>query len=148
MFRSVRGVLGLLCLAGCATQSSTLELSERRTAEVQRIVAAKSYSDFLRGRYAALTNDPIRAAEAYSGAASNNPYNVDLLERAVFSSLISGDTKNAIQLSRQARTDTVAMSDLPKLVLGVDALASRGDADKAAAFFEAPMASQFNAMVA
>ncbi|MEM7663555.1 MAG: tetratricopeptide repeat protein [Pseudomonadota bacterium] len=148
MFQGVQCVLGLFILAGCTTPPPSIEYTERRAAEVERVVAAKSYSDFLRGRYAALTNDPVRATEAYTDAASNNPNNADILERAVFSSLISGDTVNAIELSRKARPATVAVSDLPKLVLGIDEINRRRGVEKAAAYFDAPMTSQFNAMVA
>ncbi|MEM6899160.1 MAG: tetratricopeptide repeat protein [Pseudomonadota bacterium] len=147
MFRGIQGVLGLFLLSGCVSSPTATEFAERRAAEIERVVAAKSYSDFLRGRYAALTNEPDRAADAYTNAAINNPDNADLLERAVFSSLISGDTENAIRLSRKARSTTVAASDLPKLVLGIESVAQGRSTDTAASYFDAPMASQFNSMV-
>ncbi|MEM9670373.1 MAG: tetratricopeptide repeat protein [Pseudomonadota bacterium] len=109
---------------------------------------ARSYSDFLTGRYAALTNDPNRAAEAYSAAASSNPNNRDILERAVFSSLISGNVDNAIIVSKRARTDTLDSTDLPRLVLGVDALSKKRGAEKATGYFDGAMGSQFNGMLA
>ncbi|MEM6410503.1 MAG: tetratricopeptide repeat protein [Pseudomonadota bacterium] len=148
MFRGIQGVLGLFLLSGCVSPPTATEFAERRAAEIERVVAAKSYSDFLRGRYAALTNEPERAANAYTNAAINNPGNADLLERAVFSSLISGDTENAIRLSQKARRTTVAASDLPKLVLGVESVAQGRSTGTAASYFHSPMASQFNSMVA
>lgn len=148
IFRGVRGVLGLILIAGCAAAPASGKFTERHSVEIDRVMAARSYSDFLQGRYASLTNDPSRAAIAYRGAALDNPQNVDLLERAVFSALIAGETQNAITIARSSRSETIAASALPRLALSAANLADDGGAARAIRLLEPETSSQFNDMIA
>lgn len=109
-------------LATCSVGPKVSALNDRREALKTRLSNARDYSDFVRARYASLTNDPHQAALYYSGVARSNPYDYDLLERAVFSSLISGRMETAVATARQAKGTTLAETSLPRLVLGVEAL--------------------------
>ena len=146
-FKGSRGVLGLLVLAGCVAAPVPGDLAKRSADELDRRIAARSYSDFLQGRYASLTNDPERAADAYRGAFKDNPYNADLLERAVFSALISGDVDGAIEIARRAPDQTVAEVDLTRLTLGVADLADGTRPGRVINQLQAPSVSQFNDLV-
>lgn len=113
---------GLIALATCSVSPQASLLIERRQAFEARQETAKGYADFLSARYASLTNDPHKAAEFYAGAARSKPDDRDLLERAVFSALISGRMDTALLTARDAETETLSRTSLPRLVLGVEAL--------------------------
>ena len=84
--------------------------------------AARAYSSFLVGRYAALTNDPREAARRYAEAVAREPGDADLVERAVFAALLSGEMEAAADISRAAGNEVTSQVALPRLVLAVDAL--------------------------
>lgn len=118
----IGGILGFLTLATCSAVPDLSAFAERRAASEQRALAARGYSDFLRARYASLTNDPHQAAHFYARAVRSNPDDQDLLERAVFTALIAGDVTAAQDTAREAKAATLARTSLPRLVLGVEAL--------------------------
>ena len=113
---------GLMGLTTCSVGSQANAYKERREALQARTINARSYADFLRARYASLTNDPEQAALYYAGAVRSNPYDHDLLERAVFSSLIAGRMEVAVAISQNAKDITLAQTSLPRLILGIEAL--------------------------
>lgn len=144
----VWGVLGLILLGGCIASPVPSDVAARRAAEIDRALAARSYSDFLQGRYAALTNDPQRAAVAYQAVSGDNPGSAELLERAVFSALIAGQTPAAIRTARAARSETLDDTALPRLVLGLDDLSRASSRKRAAASLAFTSNSPFNDMIA
>jgi len=111
-----------LMLAQCSVAPGQNALLERRSAALERRTNARDYSEFLRARYASLTNDPHKAAEYYARSAQANPADRDLLERAVFTALISGQVPQATSVAERARKDTLARASLPRIVLGVEAI--------------------------
>lgn len=115
-------ILAALCLSACTVAPASNDASERRAAIAERNASARGYSEFLRARYAALTNDPHQAAMYYRKAALSNPHDHDLLERAVFTSLISGDVEAAIDTAQEAPSPVLAQTSLPRIVLGTNAL--------------------------
>ena len=84
--------------------------------------AARAYSSFLIGRYAALTNDPREAARRYAEAVAREPGDADLVERAVFAALLSGEMEAAADIARAAGDDVISRAALPRLALAVEAL--------------------------
>lgn len=140
-------LLGLFALVTCSAVPNVSAIAERRAAFQDRNVAARGYADFLRGRYASLSNDPHMAAVFYAGAAEGNPNDVDLLERAVFSNLIAGDVDTAISLGRGAKDDTISQTSLPRLVLGINAIRS-GKHRHARKYLLPETSSQFNDAIA
>jgi tetratricopeptide (TPR) repeat protein len=137
----------LLALTTCGVTHIQQESAERRSAQWQRVQDGRAYSEFLRGRYAALTNDPVQAANFYAAAAKNEPYDKDLLERATFTSLIAGDVSTAILTAQNAPAEARNGTALPKLVLAVDAIAD-GRSGRAATLLEQDTNSRFNNLIA
>lgn len=140
-------IVAVVTLTTCSIGRIQQDLPERRSAQWQRMQDGRAYSEFLRGRYAALTNDPHRAATFYAAAAKSEPLDKDLLERAVFTSLIAADVQTAIQTARNAPAEVLEDTALPKLVLAVDALAEDRSRD-AARLLEQGVRSRFNNLIA
>jgi len=134
-------------LTTCSIGHVNPDLAERRSTQWQRMQDGRAYSEFLRGRYAALTNDPERAATFYVAAAKGEPFDKDLLERATFTSLIAADVSTAILTAKSAppevRNDTV----LARLVLAVEAM-SKGQTRKTLRLLEQDTNSRFNSLIA
>ena len=84
--------------------------------------AARAYSSFLIGRYAALTNDPREAARRYAEAVAREPGDADLVERAVFAALLSGEMDAAADIARASGDEVISRAALPRLALAVEAL--------------------------
>ncbi len=139
--------LALLAITTCGVGHIQQESAERRSTQFQRIQDGRAYSEFLRGRYAALTNDPEQAASFYAAAAKSEPYDKDLLERATFTSLIAADVPTAILTAQNAPEEARSDTALPKLVLAVDAI-SHGRSRRAAALLEQSTRSRFNNLIA
>ena len=111
-------------VSACATTSSvpSAEMTYRWTPNSDPN-AARAYSSFLIGRYAALTNDPREAARRYAEAVAREPGDADLVERAVFAALLSGDMDAAADIARASGNEVIAQAALPRLALAVEALA-------------------------
>lgn len=135
--------LGTLSLAACTAAPPPVGVSLRRAAIQQRAAVAQGYSEFLRGRYASLTNDPHQAAIFYANAAAADPNDTDLLERAVFTALISGDVPAAMTTAGDAKSRTLSQTSLPRMVLAVRALKD-GKSRDAAELLTLESSSLFN----
>ena len=119
--------LGAAIIAACsstppaAVPSSGAETVYRWSSNIDPN-AARAYSSFLIGRYAALTNDPKEAARRYAEAVAREPGDADLVERAVFTALLSGEMDAAIYIAESAGPEVISNVALPRLTLAVDAL--------------------------
>ncbi len=113
-----------LCATACSTSSSVqgADTTYRWTPHSDPN-AARAYSSFLIGRYAALTNDPREAARRYAEAVAREPGDADLVERAVFAALLSGEMEAAADIARASGKDVISRAALPRLALAVEALA-------------------------
>ena len=140
-------VIGALGLATCSIAPGTNAFKEQRAAAQTRTENARGYADFLRGRYASLTNDPHQAALFYAGAIKTNPYDQDILERAVFTALISGHVDTATAIAQNAKSETLKHTSLPRLVLGVEAL-KQGKSKRAERLLTPETSSLFNDTIA
>ena len=134
-------------LATCTVGQVQQDFAERQSAQWQRMQDSRAYSEFLRGRYAALTNDPHAAAGFYAAAAKNEPQDKDLLERATFTSLIADDVETALKTAKSAPALAREGTALPNLVLAVDAIAE-GRPERAERFLEQKTTSLFNNLIA
>ena len=108
--------------------------------------AARAYSSFLIGRYAALTNDPREAARRYAEAVAREPGDADLVERAVFAALLSGEMEAAADIARASGDDVISRAALPRLALAVEALAEE-DGKKARKILSKGNYTLFNDLV-
>ena len=143
----IAAILSAIALVTCSVVPEAASLKERREALKTRDENARGYADFVRARYASLTNDPHQAAQFYAGAVEANPYDQDILERAVFTALISGQVDTATTIAAQAKAATLADTSLPRLVLGVDAL-KRGKPQQAERLLLPETSSLFNDTIA
>lgn len=139
--------LAVASLTTCTIGQVQQDLAERRSTQWQRMQDGRAYSEFLRGRYAALTNDPDQAAKFYAAAAKSEPFDKDLLERATFTSLIVADVETAIRTAENAPSVARNETALPKLVLAVDSIAA-GKSRKAVQLLEKDTDSRFNNLIA
>ncbi|RIJ13917.1 hypothetical protein D1227_11155 [Henriciella mobilis] len=122
--------ISLLCLAGCATVADSREetLAARLAAaraEAATAAAADNYSQFLIARYASLINDPVEAAEKYALVARDQPGDLSIIDRAVFSALLADEFGLARSISAKAGAGTLSSSDLARMTLAADALARK-----------------------
>ncbi len=108
-----------MAMVSCSVVQQSAVLADRRAADKARYEKAQNYSDFIQARFASLTGDPHRAAAFYASSAKSNPYDPDLLERAVFTALISGDVDSAFETATSTKEDTLNASSLPRLVVGI-----------------------------
>ncbi|RYD93028.1 MAG: tetratricopeptide repeat protein [Sphingomonadales bacterium] len=89
----------------------------------------QEYADFIAARYAAMSGDAPAAAAYYRRAFANEPLDASLLERATFSTLISGDAREASQLVATASPEVARQSPTAQLVMVVDEIgAGKGHA--------------------
>lgn len=136
---------GLACasLSACVTPSATYT----NWTQDPKPPEADQYSDFLIGRFASLTNDPTLAAETYIRASNREPEDPVLLERAVFSTLLAGETTEAVRLARSGRFMEEDLSSLTRLTLGIAEMRD-GDYDEALEYLTSRDLGPFNRIVA
>ncbi|WP_293612898.1 tetratricopeptide repeat protein [Ponticaulis sp.] len=119
-FRSVLACAGISALAACTTPSATSRPTlPEGWVQAPEPPEADQYSDFLIGRYASLTNDPVLAAETFLRASNRAPDDAVLKERAIFSLLLAGDTDEALEMARENTNELGSFSSLSRLALGV-----------------------------
>ena len=138
-----------MLLSACATSTSSSAHganTEYRWTPQSDPNSARAYSSFLIGRYAALTNDPREAARRYAEAVARRPGDVDLVERAVFSALLSGDMQAAVDISEAAGPEVVSEAALARLTLAVDEL-KKGDGKSARQVLSSGQFGLFNDLV-
>ena len=140
-------VVGIMAMVSCTVAQRTYFEAERRAALQERYENARSYSDFLQARFASLTGDPHRAANHFSNSAKLNPDDVDLLERAVFAALLSGDVASAHETAKAAPKKTLKRSALPRLVVAVRDLKA-GNIRRARRTLQPRNSTRFNEMIA
>ncbi len=133
-----------LSLATCT--SRTAEQSRYDWRPPQRPEVADSYSSFLVGRFASLTNDPRAAARNYAAAIHDVPGDAGLTERAVFAALLSGEMDLAVRVAGAADEATLGEASLARITLGVSHLRD-GQYRDARAYLDTGEAGPFNSMV-
>ncbi|MEO0548352.1 MAG: tetratricopeptide repeat protein [Pseudomonadota bacterium] len=140
----------LLLAGGCASTQHVMTAEEavawaKKEATIRG--QAKDYSQFAIARYASLTEDPEAAAQNYSRIARSTPSDSNLVERAVFSALLVGETEHAIKLAKRLSPEDIAQSQLPRLTLAIDAL-SRDRPDEAMTHLKGSWDNTFHASIA
>lgn len=90
MRRLLLASLAAIAASGCA--STTAQTGPQAT----------SYADYLIGRYAERSRDPVVAAERYASALRSTPRDALLLEGAAESALAAGDAASAARYGRRA----------------------------------------------
>ncbi len=134
-------------LTACATAPSGQRLGPEDLMWAARSAQSQSYSSFLIGRYASLTSDPGEAARRYADAVSREPNDPGLLERAVFSALLAGETQLAWRLAETSPEGALASASLARLTHGVDLLRD-GKSREARRMLSSGEFGAFNGLVA
>lgn len=98
MHRVLLASLAAFAVSGCVS------------ATTQPASDATPYADFLIGRYAERSRDPVVAAQRYAAALRNSPRNAMLLQGAANSALAAGDAEAAASFGRQARGRGIEVS--------------------------------------
>lgn len=135
-------------LASCASTSGGNDsLLRRAQADAALKSESQAYAQFAIARYASLTDDPEIAAQKYARVAERSPLDTVVVERAVFSALLIGDTTLATDLSERIPADTLRETELPRLMLAAKATKD-GDTLKAISYLQDPWRSTFHATLA
>src|SRR5262249_12993179 len=90
----------------------------------EELANTEEYSNFLAGRYAGMSGDPVAAAEFYRRSFDRSPEDATLLERAMLSTLIAGGAQDAIGLAVGADLSVSAQSPTAQFALAVNEVAS------------------------
>jgi len=90
----------------------------------EEIRTAEDYSSFIAARYAGMAGDPTAAAGFYREAFDRQPDDPVVLERAAFSTMIAGETAEAIAISVGADPQVSLASPTAQLALVIDDIAS------------------------
>ncbi|MBL8558928.1 MAG: tetratricopeptide repeat protein [Hyphomonadaceae bacterium] len=98
MRRMLIASLAAIAASGCATGAA------------QSGPRATSYADYLIGRYADRSRDPVTAADRYAAALRKSPRDSMLLEGATDAALASGDVAAAARFGRQAAAQGVEVA--------------------------------------
>lgn len=114
MGRALLASLAALAASGCASAPA-------------QAPNATPYADFLIGRYAERSRDPVMAAERYAAALRSSPRDAVLLQGAADSALAAGDAPTAADYGRQAAARGV---DAPSGRLALAAIAVRDGRSK------------------
>lgn len=136
----------LLALSASCSNSGGLRHLDPSLIHNGRPTEAEAYSDFLIARFAAMTNDPQKAAEHYALAIDTAPEKSGIADRALFASLLSGDYREGVRLAQRANT-LGSEAALVRLTLAVEALRVGRD-DEAREMLEQTRFGPFNRMIA
>lgn len=90
----------------------------------EEIQNTEEYADYLTARYAGMAGEPAAAASFYRRSFDRQPDDPELLERAAFATLISGEMTEAIGISAGADPQVSSQSPTAQLALVVDDIAS------------------------
>ncbi|MEM6534600.1 MAG: hypothetical protein AAF613_03070 [Pseudomonadota bacterium] len=145
-FLSALSLVLTSCASGPSGSGFQAALS-RAKSDAVTIETARTYGDFSKARYASLTNDPETAAQSYATVIQQVPEDATIGERAVFSALMVGDVALAIELAEGLPVETLDQTELPRLILAVDAIAS-GEDIQSLSSLNRPWIRPFHALMA
>ncbi|MEO1304750.1 MAG: tetratricopeptide repeat protein [Pseudomonadota bacterium] len=144
-------VLSALCLtvAACITgdripSATLLEEAEAATKLRSEIETLSAYAV---AKYAGLTEDADTAARNYSRLLSSVQDDPWLAEQAIFAVLRIGEVERAITLAKRLPPETIEDTEIPRLLLSVDAL-KRDQQLEALSYLTAPWSNDYHAMLA
>jgi hypothetical protein len=116
--KTLLAAVAVLSLSACATQPSPPPWFSSTMFE--ELANTEEYSDFLAGRYAGMSGDPVGAAEFYRRSFERSPNDANLLERAMLSTLIAGSADEAVALAVRADATVSAQSPAAQFALAIN----------------------------
>jgi tetratricopeptide (TPR) repeat protein len=149
MWRILTLSASCLAITACASVNRPLDpsLLERAEAATKLRSDIDTLSTFAVAKYAGLTEDPLKSAQNYArllSSVSDDPW---VAEQAIFSVMRVGEIERAVKLAKQLPEETIVQTELPRLLLAVDAI-KRGDNDDAFSYLTTPWSSVYHAMLA
>ena len=149
MWRILTLSASCLALTACASVNRSINpsLLERAEAATKLRSDIDTLSTFAVAKYAGLTEDPLKSAQNYArllSSVSDDPW---VAEQAIFSVMRVGEVERAVKLAKRLPEETILQTELPRLLLAVDAI-KRGDNDDAFSYLTTPWSSVYHAMLA
>ena len=149
MWRSLFLSGSFLVLSACVsgTVVSPTELLAQAEAESKIRRDIDTLSTYAVAKYAGLTDNPQTAARQYSRLLRRVDDDPWVAEQAIFSVLRVGEVNRAIGLAKRLPRKTIEETELPRLLLAVDAT-RRGHPDEAITYLNQPWHNDYHAMLA
>ena len=149
MWRLLTISASCVAITACASikQSVNPALLERAEAATKLRTDIDAMSTFAVAKYAGLTEDLLKSAQNYARLLANVSDDPWVAEQAIYSVLRVGETERAVKLAKRLPPETVLETELPRLLLAVDAV-KRGKNDEAFSYLTTPWSSVYYAMLA
>ena len=149
MWRSLVLSTSCLMVAACISGNRipSAALLEEAEAATKLRTEIETLSTYAVAKYAGYTEDADTAARNYSRLLSNVKDDPWLAEQAIFSVLRIGEVERAIMLAKRLPKETIENTEIPRLLLSVDAL-KRDDQLEALSYLTAPWTNDYHAMLA
>lgn len=144
-FVSVSGLALSACISGERLPSSIL--LEQAEAATKLRTDIDTLSTYAVAKYAGLTENPDAAARNYSRLLRTVKDDPWVAEQAIFSILRIGEVERAISLSQNLPRETLNQTEIPRLLLAVDAV-KRGADTEALSYLTSPWSNDYHAMLA
>jgi len=133
------------CVSGTpAVPSDILARAEYDTQLRQEIDTLSTYAV---AKYAGLTDNAETSAQKYARLLRTVQDDPWVAEQAIFSVLRIGEVDRAVSLAKRLPKDTLSDTELPRLLLAVDAT-RRGNTQEALEYLDQPWRNDYHAMLA
>ncbi|MEL6861107.1 MAG: tetratricopeptide repeat protein [Pseudomonadota bacterium] len=149
MWRAFLISASCLALSACVSGrvGPSFEFLERAESDAKLRRDISALSTYAVAKYAGLTDDAYTSARHYSKLLRTVQDDPWVAEQAIYSVLRIGDVDRAISLANRLPRATIDETELPRLLLAVDAT-KRGDDSALLANLNQPWRSDFHAMLA
>jgi tetratricopeptide (TPR) repeat protein len=149
MLRTLALSVSCLAVSACISSSTgtPAEILARAEADTLLRTEIDTLSTYAVAKYAGLTDDAQTSARHYARLLRNVQDDPWVAEQAIFSILRVGEVRRAITLAEKLPAKTLDETELPRLLLAVDAT-RRGDGDAAFGYLNQPWRNDYHAMLA
>ena len=149
MFRILVLSASCLTLSACVSGGPIAppEILARAESDTQLRREIDALSTYAIAKYAGLTDDAQTSARNYARLLRDVQDDPWVAEQAIFSVLRVGEVRRAVSLAKRLPPQTLDETELPRLLLAVDAT-KRGQGDKALAYLDQPWRNDYHAMLA
>ncbi|MEL6414733.1 MAG: tetratricopeptide repeat protein [Pseudomonadota bacterium] len=149
MWRVLTISASCIAITACVSSKQPVNpvLLERAEAATKLRGDIDTLSTFAVAKYAGMTEAPLKSAQNYArllSSVSDDPW---VAEQAIYSVMRVGEIERAVKLAKRLPEETIAQTELPRLLLAVDAV-KRGDNDDAFSYLTTPWSSMYHAMLA
>lgn len=149
MWRALLISVSCLAISSCVSSrtGATVSFLERAESDAKLRHEINALSTYAVAKYAGLTEDADTSARHYSKLLRTVQDDPWVAEQAIFAVLRIGEVERAIAHAKRLPQATIDESELPRLLLAVDAL-KRGETDEVLAQLTRPWSNDYHAMLA